>query len=349
MSPRALLTLMVAAAAYAQGPVADAQRAEQLRLAERALQRVTVEVERLVDMRMRHDLGLIAELDEDVVRVEGETGTREMDRMRGVLAELMARNAVLAGEHDAARRLYAERRAAAGAAPQRAGAGDYLSVPAVGARVSAPFVSDLAADAATQAAPAPAGEVRPTPVEPEDLGRLSLDPIRAQIHGSDDPLCVARSLYKAGQALTDRAAALRRHGQAAAAAAFDERARERLERALDELRPLSERPDAPFAAWFYESRCLELLFRCDERYPDESGKRLSLAEQPQAFQQRAQAVRDPLLRILSARERSEIDPDGAWQQAAKTAMEHFRWVNIHAGYDATARIEAVTWPGEERR
>jgi hypothetical protein len=30
-------------------------------------------------------------------------------------------------------------------------------------------------------------------------------------------------------------------------------------------------------------------------------------------------------------------------------MEHFRWMNLHAGYDAAPAIEALTWPGEQKR
>ena len=118
-----VLALAPAAALPAQDPVADTQLPEQLRTADRALQRVTVDLERLVDMRLRHDLGLLAELDEDVVRVAGGASSREMDRMRGVLADLQARNTVLAGEYDAAtrrqrrgRRLRPARRAGRGRA-----------------------------------------------------------------------------------------------------------------------------------------------------------------------------------------------------------------------------------------
>ena len=62
-------------------------------------------------------------------------------------------------------------------------------------------------------------------------------------------------------------------------------------------------------------------------------------------------VREPFLAI-SARdvrktgERGEVEVLGAWGKAAQSAMEHFRWMNLHAGYDPRAAIEALTWPGE---
>lgn len=350
MTCRTLLTLTLTAAVYAQDPVVEAGLSEQLRLAERALQRVTVDVERLVDMRMRFDLGLLDELDEDVVRVDTGTSTREMDRMREVLADLRARNTVLAGEHDVARRVYAER-TSAGAAPAAAPAGPFVPVPAPGDRVSVSSPRVAATLDAGETPPAPGGEVRPTTVGPEDLGPLALDPIRAQIHGSTDRLCIARALFQAGQALMERAAALRRHGRADAAAQLDARGYQRLERALVELAPLVDPDDAPLAALFYQSRCLELLFRHDERYPDEEGETLSLSGDARRFNERAQQVRDPLLRITAPEEESRpsTEADKAWRAAANTALENFRWVNIHAAYDATARIEAVTWPGERRR
>ncbi|MGK0205236.1 MAG: hypothetical protein ACI9S9_004324 [Planctomycetota bacterium] len=40
---------------------------------------------------------------------------------------------------------------------------------------------------------------------------------------------------------------------------------------------------------------------------------------------------------------------GLWGQAAKTAMEHFRWMNVHSGFDQTAKIQSLTWPGERNQ
>lgn len=357
MMIRALFALALAPAAAlpAQDPVADTQLPEQLRTAERALQSVTVDLERLVDMRLRHDLGLLAELDEDVVRVAGGASSREMDRMRGVLADLQARNTVLAGEYDAATRRQAELGTVADGVgrvgPAPTGAGEFVAVPTVGDRVFG-GAEDAAAYADTAQAPAaPAGEVRAAPLGDQELGALALDPIRVQIDGSDDDLCVARALFRAGQALMERGATLRRHGRADAARQLDERGYERLERALQHLKPVCEGADAPFVALFYESRCLELLFRFDERYPGADGERLSLTTDARRFNARAQEVRDPLLRITGPEEagRASSKSEKAWREAAKTALENFRWVNIHAGYDARARIEAVTWPGERRQ
>ena len=52
-----------------------------------------------------------------------------------------------------------------------------------------------------------------------------------------------------------------------------------------------------------------------------------------------------LLRKVGARGETEVL--GPWGKAAQTALEHFRWMNLNAGYDATALIDALTWPGEK--
>ncbi|MGK0264821.1 MAG: hypothetical protein ACI8UD_003483, partial [Planctomycetota bacterium] len=72
------------------------------------------------------------------------------------------------------------------------------------------------------------------------------------------------------------------------------------------------------------------------------------------FTRREQDVRDPFLQI-TARDIRKTGIDGAtevlglWGQAAKTAMEHFRWMNVHSGFDETATIQSLTWPGEHNQ
>jgi hypothetical protein len=231
--------------------------------------------------------------------------------------------------------------------------GQFVPVPSPGARVSSnganarPNPSRL--NQGSRMPAAPAGESQASKVEPSDLGSLALDPLRAQIHGSKDHQRVAQSLFKAGQALMDRAVSLRAQGRAEAARELDDRGRERLLRAVDELQPLLQEKQPPFVSLFYLGRCRELLFRYSQRHEG-----LSLEASRRAFNQRAQEVRDPFLQI-SARdvskggESGDVETLGPWGQAAKTAMEHFRWMNINSRYDATAKIEALTWPGADQR
>ena len=41
-------------------------------------------------------------------------------------------------------------------------------------------------------------------------------------------------------------------------------------------------------------------------------------------------------------------PDATlWHKAANTALKDFDWMNIHASYDVTDKIAALTWWGEK--
>jgi len=351
MTSKLVIALAFAGAVVAQTPQDPVQLAEQKRLAERALQRVTADLERLIDMRLRHDLGLIAGLDQDVVHVEGEVTSRAMDRMRGELKELQAHNDVLAGEYDGVQQLVAKlNQQAGGSAPVQVPTAPFVQRPPTERSALQPaYVGAgdvVAADTtAIQADPVPAaplGETQRATVDREALGALALDPVQNYIDGSEDHLRVARALYQAGQALVDRGATLRRHGRQDAADALDERAKQRLERAIAVLEPVTSGDDAPFATLFYLSRCRELMFRIDER-----GGRLSLQGNRREYQSRSEAVRAPLLRITGATEEQGVSGDQEWRQAAKTAMAHFRWMNLHGSYDVTDKIKELTWPGKK--
>ena len=133
------------------------------------------------------------------------------------------------------------------------------------------------------------------------------------------------------------------------AEAFDERGKQRLERALVELEPLLTKKTPSYAALFCKGRCLELLFRPSIRYDG-----LSLTRSARLYQQREQEVREPFLAI-SARdvtkggERAELDILGPWGTAAQAAVEHFRWINVHGDYEPVTPIGSLTWPGEKKQ
>lgn len=346
-----LIVVVLAASLGAQEPLSPDQIVEQRRLAQRALDNNRSEVDRLIEMRLRHDLGLLPGLDDDVVRVDQSTSSRDMDRMRDELRNIQAKNSVLAGEYDKVRRMLADLNAKSRTVAGESDPGRYIPVPSTGARLSRSPI-DQGHQQINEAATVPASpdvEMKPSKLKPSDLGSLALDPLRAQIHGSNDHQRVAQSLFKAGQALMDRGATLRAMGRFDVAKELDDRARERLLRAVDELQPLLQEKEPAFVTLFYLGRCRELLFRYSERHEG-----LSLDSSSRAFNQRAQQVRDPFLQI-SARDVQKGGESGAaetlgpWGQAAKTAMEHFRWMNINARYDATAKIEALTWPGADQR
>lgn len=353
MITKLLIPLAFAGVVAAQAPQGRVQLAEQKRLAERALQRVTADVERLVDTRLRHDLGLITGLDQDLVHVEGEVTTRSMDRMRRELRDLQAQNDVLAGEYDRRYNALAGLQQQVGAdAASPVASGPFLQRRNSGA-TTLPPTSVASGDVivATPASPqtgsdavpaAPGGEVQPAAIRREDLGPLALGPVKHHMQGSDDHHRVAKALFRAGQGLVDRAETLRRHGRADAARLLEEQAGERLMCAIVALEPVTSGENAQLASLFYLSRCRELMFRIDERNGE-----LSLEKDRPTFQQRSQAVRRPFLDIKARTEGSEAPHATRWREAANTALKNFDWMNMHASYDVTAKIAELTWWGEK--
>lgn len=348
-----LAVLLSGAALAAQGTV---EVHDQYRIADRALRQNTAEVEQLLDMRMRHDLGLLGALDEELVRVDKPLTTREMSLQRGELEKLDNDTQYLRTQYQ---KLAAQARLLAEAAKAAAEpADDGQLIPSAGRRMETgsrmnPGSPNAAGerggmDLSGMMPAAPSGETSRSHVSPEDLGALALDPLRAQIHGSKDHLRVAKALFKVGLALVERGEELRSQGRAEAAKDLDERAKIKLDLAIVELQPLLDAKEPDFVSLFYLGRCRELLFRYSERHEG-----LSLEKTQAEFQRREQLVRDPFLQI-SARDVQKtgaaetVEVLGLWGQAAKTAMEHFRWMNINAGYDQGPKIQSLTWPGEDK-
>ncbi len=336
----------------------DAKAAPELQRMQRQLQQNKTEVERLVEMRLRHDLGLPGEGDDSAFRAPAPVNTEDMERSRQELRDQDAANASLLERYNKLKSqadlLHADAEAQA---RSEAKSHEFVVVPPANSMQPrmrtddprAPFpVSSPPATPAGEGAPAAAPAVASAPPSRAvpTVFDIVLDPIRGQIQGSSDHQRVAQALFKAGQALMDRADTAREQQQEEGARELDARAKERLVRAVDELAPLLEAKEPPFQALFYLGRTRELLFRMSQRYDG-----LSLANSTREYQRREQEVREPFLAI-SARdvrktgERGEVEVLGAWGKAAQSAMEHFRWMNLHAGYDPRAAIEALTWPGE---
>ena len=330
----------------AQGEGVDVH--DEIQRTQRQLQQKRAEVDRLVEQRLRHDLGLpLGDADPTPV-ADVATDAATMERMRRDLrtadaetssllerfARLQAAVEQLKAETDERTRRELQERT-------------FVAVPQPGDTPPEGLRARMPSNAAREVAPpaVPAGETRSATLP--DV--VQLDPLRAQIHGSSDHQRIAHALFKAGQALFDRGAELRERGDVELARQFDERGKERLDRALAELEPLLSAKQPPFAALFCQGRCRELLFRYSERHEG-----LSLTKSPRDYQRREQEVREPFLSI-SARDvvktgaRGEVDLLGPWGQAAQTAIEHFRWMNVHAGYEARTTIEQLTWPGERSR
>lgn len=343
----ALATATVAAQEGSAPGNPDLQRAQ------RDLQQNKSEVDRLVEMRLRHDLGLPGDGDGSEFRPSTPTSSEETERARQELRDHDAATASLLQRYNKlkaqADQLHAETQART---LDEAKAREFVVVPPANTMPVRMRPDDPRAPFPTIEPAMPAGEsaaavpaTLPSSAVPTVFD-VVLDPIRGQIHGSGDHQRVAQALFKAGQALMDRAQGAREQRQEEVARDLDARAKERLVRAVDELAPLLQATEPPFPALFYLGRTRELLFRLSERYDG-----LSLAASTGDYQRREQEVREPFLAI-TARDvrksgtRGEVEVLGAWGKAAQSAMEHFRWMNLHAGYEPRAAIEALTWPGE---
>ncbi|MCR9244989.1 MAG: hypothetical protein NXI31_08145 [bacterium] len=348
---RTLLVTALGAGLLAQG-IRDPQ--EEWRRAQRRLQQNRAEVDRLVDMRFRHDLGLPAA--EDPTRPTGRPmSTLQKERMLRDLRDQEGQNVALSSRFNDLRRQFEELRQEAVASAERKADEAFVVVPSAGTARPQQRHPMPAMETNSGGISSP-GEFQPNPgssgsgLQPLPAGSspaVQLTRVRGQIRGSDDHLRVAQSLFKAGQALMDVADDAREEGDVKTAESYDQRAKERLERAIAELEPLLAKPAPEYAALFCKGRCLELLFRHSERYDS-----LSLRRTTRLYQQREQEVRDAFLAI-SARdvkktgENGTVEVLGSWGMAANAAVEHFRWLNLHGAYQPVTPIAEITWPGEK--
>lgn len=332
--------VLLAVGALAQHP--DQLRGDLQRM-QRELEQRRSESEQLLDERIRHDLGLPKSRDLEVFRAEVPATSPQIERARTSLdeeerstANLLQRYERLAKEVERVReRKERELR-------QQRQAEEWLTVPAPAAeqrpvapgRGPGPGVSVVGADARL-----------PVPqAEPQLRVVANLPPVKAQIQGSEDRSLVAQALFRAAQALVDRGRTLAQQGHAEAAAGCDAEAKQRLLRAIADLREVTAADDAALADLFWLGRCLELTFRIDERCNG-----LSLRKDARDYQRREQEVREPFLRI-TARDVVVVDRAerlGTWGRAAQTAMEHFRWINLHGSFRPRIDLDSITWPGPE--
>ncbi len=294
------------------------------------------EADRLLDLRIRHDLGLPVDSELEWSRpvptvslIPGKAPDRQLAEEEAATGLLQARLDRLKLQVD---RIKAENLAKA---PKPKG-DEWVTVPVPGT-TSANSSSQPGVHVA-----APAGETKAAgSANAASLQMVAnLDPVRAQIDGSQDHARVASALLKAGQSLMDRADSLRRQGQTAAADQCDDAARERLQRAAQELTPSGGQEPA-LADLFCLGKCREMLFRIAERREG-----LSLSANTSEYQRREQEVREPFLAI-TARDvevRDGHEQPGVFGRAAQTALEHFRWVNLHRGFATKTPLDSITWP-----
>ena len=349
---RCAVMSLVALPLLAQGKSKDELRVE-LERAQRELQDRQVEADTLIDARLRYDLGVAA--GPAVTLPGGEiapaaTTAPALERAQLQLAQEEAVTANLLARFQRMR-TEADRRGAEIAAQKRAGSpdGEWIVVPLAGSQGG----RDSGAHAQQSNAPQsvepsmpharPDGETAQTAAAPVRIAS-NLQPIRAQIDGSDDHGLVATSLLKASQSLVDRADQLRAQGYLEAADEALDEAKARLSRAVEELQRDTKNKDS-FPHLFHLGRSRELLFRIAERREG-----LSAKDQPKDYQRREQEVRDAYVAI-TARDcvrKDGKDELGPWGRAAQSAMDHFRWMNLHSGYRPKTDMDSITWPGQKQ-
>lgn len=320
----------------------------ELARAQRELEQNQAVLDRLLDLRLRHDLGLSAGGVADEVGVGTSIASGGLDRARQLLREEEQATADLSARYEKMRQMVEQLRAEATArALRQRQQEEWITVPTAG----------VASRQAVLPA-APAGEGRRGPSGgadgaedqvPVSVVQRNLLPVKQVVEGSDDHSLVAQALFKAAQAMVDRAALLRAQGQAAAALQLDQEAKATLQRAGDELKPLLGEAAPPFPALFLLGRCREQLFRLDERLEGLSPRR-----DAREFQRREQDVREPFLQIAARDverrgDRQTAEVLGLWGRAAQSAMEHFRWMNLNGGFQPRTALESIQWSNPQDR
>lgn len=336
-----LLLLGSSSALFAQG---DNAAAELTRL-QRLQQEKRGEANELLDLRIRHDLGLPVAESADALELEAPMSTDQVDRARLELQREESTTNDYRQRYDRLREQMAqlEREAKTHAEEERK----------LNGWVGLPKANEVQRPGGLSLSPrepgAPAQQVpADKPASPAVMALPNLDPVRGQIQGSMDHSMVAQALFRAGKALLDRAALLHARGLEEAAVQCDDGARDRLQRALDSLKEaMPEKVEqAEFVDLFYQGKCLELLFRLDER----QGK-LGLGETAREYrksgeyQRRQHEVLAPFT-VIDARDYSTLNGKqvpGSWALAARSASEHFRWMNLNAGFVPQIQLESIQW------
>lgn len=311
---------------------AQTDQAPELGRLQRTLQQSRGEVDRLLDLRMRHDLGLPVQDPGELFKPEGPVTGESLTRARAVLQneEIATNNLLQRCERLKAQA--AQLQADAKAQVEQSQQGEWVTVPRAGTATPRqpqprPPAPAAASEQPSEAPPPPVMAVLP-----------NLGAPRGQIHGSKDHALVAAALYRAAEALIERGEQLRQHSQEALAKQCDDEAKDRFERALDALAAALEAQPNDFAVLFCKGKCLEQLFRLSERYDD-----LDLGRDAGQYQKRAFEVRAPWVAVQAldvGRDGKEL---GSWGRAAKTAIDHFEWINLNGGFKPRIPLESITW------
>jgi len=333
---RLALGLLLAASAIAQEK-RDSSLQSELNRMDRQLKQSQSEVDRLLDLRLQRDYGLPEGDGAELFKHDGPVTSAAIEKAQSQLQSEERTTAKLQQEVEKLEKMRERMQADAPRTSQAAGP-EWTSVPQPGSRSPRRPGTQPAAENP----PAPAGETAAAVPAPS----LNLMPVKGQIHGSNDHGRVCSALFRAAQDLMDRAEHSREQGAAAEAVAWDKLAKERLERAVDALQPALQQQPPAYADLFALGRCREALFRLAELHED-----LNLRQHPKEYQQREQEVREPFVAITArdAVGKKGAETLGPWGRAAQTALDHFRWMNLHARFKPSRALESITWERERSK
>ena len=323
-------------AVSAQQERSSAQLAAEIAQAHHELEQARVLGAQLLDARIRSDLGLPTQDNLEIFRVATPATTKSIEEAQHILAQEDARTVGLLNRYERLKTLVDRLQLTGVNEPAPRNDAEWITVPSPGQR--------LANEGQETAQPVTSD----SPEQPAPVRVVSnLSPIRAQIAGSSDRRLIARSLFDAGEELFDRSEQLRRQKQPEAAKDQAEEAIERLRRAESELLASMESTSPEFIDLFYLGKSRELLFLLEERLG-----LLSLKGNVAKFQERAQEVREPFLKIRA--QDFVLDSDGLkrpgpWAVAADAALDHIRWRNLHAGYKPSISPRSIQWRKPNKR
>lgn len=323
-----LMLAVFASHASAQDDVISLERRLQM-LRERFQTRQTDE-QRLLDLRIRHDMGLPVHgdhyfvLPEDLAAMSGDQATEQLKNEEAEVSSLMDRLESLRTE-------LGLRRKELPRSPDIAPGERWISVPVVGSLPDTTWRSLESPQSRSQAGLEEATGATPGPMDPEVL---------AVIRGSTNHSAVAGSLYSLAASLLRAARRLREEGRVEEARSLDEKARVRLEFALRELEPLVSVANPTLVDLFHQGKCLEERFNLDTRYTGLKDSRNS-----KVYAERYEAMRQPFL-VIRSRDQSVVDGNqrlGSWAQSADTALRLIQWMNDFGDYKPTIEIDSIQW------
>ncbi len=322
------LTLVVFVACgslTAQRPPSRAEVVEEeLERNQRKFAEIESRLQRLRELRLRHDMGLPVraekyfKLDEEQLEVVRDgVGHERLITEEAEVQRLSSHATALAEQCDAARRDLVARAAAQAKDPE--GVEPILPRPGPSSvhtpviRIPKPTTTDHTSSHTTTSRPT---ELLPVPDKPKP------EEFHKVISGSSNRSAVGRILLRSGEELLLRAA----KAEPEQAAALEARAKKLLQKAKNELQPLQESKKAALVDLYHLARCEEKLGNL--------------------------AAADSLYAQIISKDQT-VGTDGKevygkWGRAAQAAKSVLRWISDTGSWKPATDIEKIRWETDKK-